>query len=84
LDSKSDATTARKGKWTANEDSTLTDAVKKHNGADWAAIAALVPGRTRQQCYKRWNNGLVSTRDVTTTRKDEWTTDEDSAQSVKK
>jgi hypothetical protein len=27
---------------------------------------------------------LVSTRVVTTTRKDEWTTDEDSAQSVKK
>jgi hypothetical protein len=88
LDSKSDETTARAGeKWTVDEDSTLTDAVKKHNGADWAAISALVLGRTRQQCYKRWNNELDSKSDETTARAGEkWTTDEDStlADAVKK
>jgi hypothetical protein len=38
-----------------DEDSTLKDAVEKHNGEDWAAIAALVPGRTKQQCLNRWH-----------------------------
>jgi hypothetical protein len=44
LVSKSDDTTARKGKWTTDEDSTLADAVEKYKGGDWAGIAALVPG----------------------------------------
>jgi hypothetical protein len=55
LDSKkSDETTARVGKWTTDEDSTLMDAVKKHNGEDWAAISELVPGRTKIQYNSRW------------------------------
>jgi 3-keto-L-gulonate-6-phosphate decarboxylase len=78
LDSKSDETTARAGKWTTDEDSTLTDAVKKHNGADWAAIAALVPGRTKNQCKGRWHDALHSKSDETTARAGKWTADEDS------
>jgi hypothetical protein len=60
LDSKSDETTAHKGKWTPDEDITLTDAVKKHNGKDWAAISELVSGRTKIQFHGRWNNSLYS------------------------
>jgi hypothetical protein len=79
LDPTSDETTARKGKWTLGEDSKLMDAVEKHNGVDWAAIAALVPGRTKTQCNSRWNNELDSKRDETTARAGEkWTAGEDS------
>jgi hypothetical protein len=79
LDSKSDEATARAGeKWTADEDSTLADAIKKHNGADWAAISALVLGRTKTQCNGRWNNELDYKSDETTARKGKWTADEDS------
>jgi hypothetical protein len=50
LDSKSDETTARKGKWTTDEDSTLKDAVEKHSsGKNWVAISALVPGRANDR-----------------------------------
>jgi hypothetical protein len=41
----------RRGKWTVDEDKKLKDA---HGGKDWAAIAALVPHRTRSQCTNRW------------------------------
>jgi hypothetical protein len=78
LHSKSDETTARKGKWTKEEDVKLTDAVKKYNGADWAAISALVPGRTNRQCYHRWHDALHSKSDKTTERKGKWTAEEDS------
>jgi hypothetical protein len=78
LVSKSDNTTARKGKWTTDEDSTLADAVEKYKGGDWAGIAALVPGRTKKQCLSRWNIALHSKSDETTVRKGKWTTDEDS------
>jgi hypothetical protein len=50
LESKSEEMTAHVGKWTKEEDSTLKDAVEKHNYENWAAISALVPGRTKQQC----------------------------------
>jgi hypothetical protein len=46
---KTDETTAH-GRWTTDEDSTLEAAVKELNCNDWAAIYALVPGRTKQQC----------------------------------
>ena len=29
-----------------------------HGGKNWAAIAALVPGRTKKQCASRWNDFL--------------------------
>jgi hypothetical protein len=53
LHSKSDETNTRVGKWTPDEDSKLKDAVANHNGEDWAAISALVPGRTKIQCTSR-------------------------------
>jgi hypothetical protein len=78
LHCKSDETTARKGFWNTDEDSKLKDAVEKHNGKDWAAIAALVPGRTAKQCWSRWHVALLHCKsDETSARKGFWTTDED-------
>jgi hypothetical protein len=79
LISKSDDTTGLKeGKWTKEEDSTLTDAVKKHNGKDWAAIAELLPGRTKKQCRGRWHRWQADTQsDETTARAGRWTKEED-------
>jgi myb proto-oncogene protein len=45
------------GKWSSEEDTKLTEAVKKH-GKDWVAVAAMVPGRTNYQCRERWVNRL--------------------------
>jgi hypothetical protein len=42
------------GKWTPEEDAKLTEAVKKHGKDCWVAVAAMVPGRTNQQCRGRW------------------------------
>jgi phage gpG-like protein len=72
LDSKSDETTARTGKWTKEEDGKLKDAVEKHNGNNWAFIAALVPGRTHQQCWYRWNGALACKSDETTAHVSKW------------
>jgi hypothetical protein len=58
LDTNIDPTTARAGRWTADEDKKLRDSVKTHGGKDWAAIAALVPGRTKIQCRSRWHHCL--------------------------
>jgi hypothetical protein len=51
LDSKTGETTARVGKWTTDEDSTLKDAVEIHNGKNWEELFALVPGRTKKTVY---------------------------------
>jgi hypothetical protein len=67
--------TERTGKWTADEDKTLKDAVKQYNGKNWDAIASLVPGRTKKQCTNRWCNALGHL--VATGRTDTWTTDDD-------
>jgi hypothetical protein len=45
------------GKWTAAEDAKLIDAVSKY-GKDWAAVAALVPGRANMQCRSRWLDSM--------------------------
>jgi hypothetical protein len=45
------------GKWTPEEDTKLAEAVKKH-GTDWVAVAAMVPGRTNDQCRARWVGSL--------------------------
>jgi hypothetical protein len=76
--SKSDETTERKGKWTTEEDSTLKDAVEKHNGKNWAAISELVPGRTNRQCCSRWVKYLDPSR-ITITEEEHGTTNEASA-----
>jgi hypothetical protein len=64
----------RTGKWTADEDSKLKDAVHTHGGNNWPAIVALVPGRTRIQCYNRWHDNI----DRATGRTGKWTAVEDS------
>jgi hypothetical protein len=61
------------GKWTSGEDARLTSAVKKC-GNDWAAVAALVPGRTNAQCLRSWTLRL----DPNINRKlGKWTSGED-------
>jgi phage gp37-like protein len=48
------------GKWAPEEDIKLTEAVIKY-GADWVAVAAMVPGRSNHQCRTRWVDTLDST-----------------------
>jgi myb proto-oncogene protein len=67
---------ARTGKWTADEDTKLSEAVGAHGGKNWEAISAQVPGRTKEQCYHRWHKKLVSNIDPTTTRLGQWKEDE--------
>jgi hypothetical protein len=45
------------GKWTPEEDAKLTAAVTKI-GKDWVPVAAMVPGRTNEQCRYRWTKTL--------------------------
>jgi hypothetical protein len=73
-----DRATGHKGKWTEDEDSKLKDAVQKHGGENWGAIAALVPDRTTEQCYDRWRNVLNPNIDRTSGRTDNWTAAEES------
>jgi hypothetical protein len=66
--------------WTPEENAKLTEAVKKHGGKNWIAIAALVPGRTHLQCRGRWATGFDTTIDRTSTRHNKgkiWTAEED-------
>jgi hypothetical protein len=56
LVSNIDPTTTRVGKWTADEDKNLKDAVRAHGGKNWKAITAQVPGRTKAQCRAKWTN----------------------------
>jgi hypothetical protein len=45
-----------KGKWTADEDSKLKDAMQTHGHNNWVAVSVLVPGRTHKQCYQKWRD----------------------------
>jgi hypothetical protein len=67
----------RTGKWSEDEDIKLKNAVKKHGGKDWAAIAALVPDRTRNQCHHRWHHILDPSINPANGRTGKWTSDED-------
>jgi hypothetical protein len=69
--------TALTGKWMADEDDKLKDAVQKHDGENWNAIAHLVPGRTKKQCFNRWKYVLDPSIDRATGRMSKWTPDED-------
>jgi hypothetical protein len=51
-------TTGLTGKWTLDEDRKLEDAVHMHGDKDWAAVAALVPGRTKEYCFARWRDAF--------------------------
>ncbi|KAK1438645.1 hypothetical protein QVD17_04454 [Tagetes erecta] len=44
--------------WTDEEDSVLTDVVKKYNGRNWKKIAESIPGRSDVQCLHRWQKVL--------------------------
>ncbi|XP_076912657.1 transcription factor MYB3R-3-like [Bidens hawaiensis] len=44
--------------WTEEEDSVLTDVVKKYNGRNWKKIAESIPGRSDVQCLHRWQKVL--------------------------
>jgi hypothetical protein len=58
LDPSIDRANGSTGKWAEDEDSKLKDAVQTHSGKNWDAIAALVQGRTKKQCYRRWHRVL--------------------------
>jgi hypothetical protein len=68
----------RKRKWTEDEDTKLKDSIQMHGGETWAAIAALVPGRTKIQCSSRWHNTLQHSNNPAPGRWGIWTEDEDS------
>jgi hypothetical protein len=53
-----DQTSERSGRWTVDEDSKLKDVFQKHGDKCWVTIAALVPGRTKSQCWHRWKYHL--------------------------
>jgi hypothetical protein len=56
LDPDMDRASGLRGKWTAVENRKLEDAAQTQGDRkDWVAISALVPGRTRGQCYSRWD-----------------------------
>jgi hypothetical protein len=68
----------RTGKWTEVEDSKLKYAVQMHGGKNWKEIAALVPGRARNQCNKRWHDVLDPSIDHANERMGRWAGEEDS------
>jgi hypothetical protein len=76
-----DPANGNKGKWTPEEDAKLTAAVEKH-GKEWVAVAAMVPGRTNNQCRTRW----VQILDPANVKKGQWKPEEDAklTEAVKK
>lgn len=56
LDASGKKKTARR--WTPEQDEMLRNAVEKHNGQNWKAIANLVQGRDHVQCLQRWKKVL--------------------------
>jgi hypothetical protein len=67
----------RKGKWTPDEDKKLKYAVQMHDGKHWDAIAALVPGRAKTQCWSRWHDAVEPSIDHKVPHTGRWTTEED-------
>jgi hypothetical protein len=61
------------GPWTEEEDDSLRRAAAKCGTSSWAAIARLVPGRTRHQCRERWVAHLENKLPVTK----DWPAEED-------
>jgi hypothetical protein len=54
LDANIDRTPGRLGTRTEDEDIKLKVAVQMYGGNNWDAIAALVPSRTKIQCWSSW------------------------------
>ena len=48
------------GRWTTPEDALLITAVRRY-GCHWYQVAELLPGRTDDQCAKRWRENLDPT-----------------------
>ena len=63
-----------KGPWTPEEDSIVTDLVKKHGTKKWSHIARQLNGRLGKQCRERWYNHLDPS-----IKKSDWTNEEDQA-----
>ncbi|KAI8352920.1 hypothetical protein BD560DRAFT_427103 [Blakeslea trispora] len=61
----------RKGAWTEEEDQLLREGVSKFPN-QWSKIADMLPGRTDDQCAKRWRESLDPSID-----RSEWTAMED-------
>jgi myb proto-oncogene protein len=66
------------GKWTEEEDSKLKNAVQTHGAKNWKESTALVPGRTKKQCQRRWHDVLDPSIDRANGRTGKWAKDEDS------
>ena len=43
-----------RGKWAAEEDELLREAVQTHGGRNWKRISEILVGRTDVQCLHRW------------------------------
>lgn len=63
----------RKGKWTKEEDEALIRAYNKH-GASWLKVSLEIPGRTDDQCAKRYMEVLDPS---TKNRLEPWSMEED-------
>jgi hypothetical protein len=71
-------TARRRGTWVEEEDSKLIRAIDMHGGKNWDRISALVPSRTKVQCYNRWYDVLDPSIALATGRTGKWTEEEDS------
>ena len=54
----SDQNTGKKRMWTASEDQSLQNLVKKHGAKNWKAISEFFSDRTDVQCLHRWQKVL--------------------------
>src|SRR3990167_2032479 len=63
-----------KGKWTAQEDNELKEAIKRFGVKNWQQVANCLIGRTGQQCLHRWQKTLKPN-----IKRGRWTPDEDKA-----
>ncbi|CAG8628972.1 3707_t:CDS:2, partial [Paraglomus brasilianum] len=63
--------TLRKGPWTTEEDEILRKNVERYPNS-WSKIAKSIPGRTDDQCAKRWRESLDPMID-----RREWSSEED-------
>jgi hypothetical protein len=59
-----DQVKGRTGKWAADEENKLKEAVEAHGDKDWVAVAAMVPGRTKKQCVDRWTRSMDPNRSI--------------------
>jgi hypothetical protein len=59
LDPSIGRASGRTDKWSEDEDRKLKDAVQTYGVKDLAAIAALVPGRTKNQCWSRTADATI-------------------------